>query len=154
MLRNMNRYDEAIEQYRRALELEPNFFAAHSFLSLIYREQGRHEEWLVAEKRVWELLGQSEVAEAMENGYAESGFKGASLAAAEMAAEQWDTGYFPPFYIALNYHAVGELDKCLHWLEVGYEERDGLFTFMRGFEGPIRSKPRFQDLLKRLNFPE
>jgi tetratricopeptide (TPR) repeat protein len=154
MSHNLNRYDEAIEQYKKALELEPNFFAAHSFLTYIYRDLGLHEEWLTEEKKVWELLGQREVAEALEKGYADSGFKGASLAAADKAAEQWDASYFPPFYIAINYYAAGELDKSLDWLEVGHEERDGLFTMFRGWEGPIRSNPRFQDLLQKLNFPQ
>jgi len=40
----MRQYDEAIEQYRKTLELDPNFFLAHVWLGMSYEQKGMYEE--------------------------------------------------------------------------------------------------------------
>jgi len=49
-----------------------------------------------------------------------------------------------------------EKDKAFEWLQKGYEQRD-FFIHQLKVEpvfDPFRSDPRFQDLLRRMNFPE
>jgi hypothetical protein len=45
--------------------------------------------------------------------------------------------------------------KALDWLERGFEERDPNMPYIggRGYKG-MRDEPRYQDLLRRMNFPE
>jgi hypothetical protein len=53
------------------------------------------------------------------------------------------------------YAGLGEKDEALRWLEKGLEERDHDMAFLKRwsmFEG-LRSDPRFQDLVRRMNFP-
>jgi len=51
---------------------------------------------------------------------------------------------------------VGEKDEAISWLERGYEVRGGDMVLLKvgPHWDPLRSDPRFQDLLRRMNFPE
>jgi hypothetical protein len=63
--------------------------------------------------------------------------------------------YVTPYGMARIYAALGEDDKALHWLEKSYRERATGMVFLKvdpRFD-PLRSDPRFQDLLRRMNFP-
>jgi tetratricopeptide (TPR) repeat protein len=57
--------------------------------------------------------------------------------------------------IACIHAALGEKDQAFEWLEKAYEVRDQGLLFLK--VGPdldsLRSDPRFQDLLRRMNFP-
>ena len=47
-------------------------------------------------------------------------------------------------------------EQAFEWLEKAYEERDDWFIGLKVspmFDG-LRSDPRFQDLLERMNFPD
>ena len=51
---------------------------------------------------------------------------------------------------------LGDHDRAISWLQKAAEERDGLMTFVNSFlvSDPLRDDPRFQALLRRMNFPE
>ena len=57
--------------------------------------------------------------------------------------------------IALVHAGLGEKDQAFEWLDKTYEERDiGMYLPEdRPRSDPLRSDPRFQDLLRRMNFP-
>ena len=62
----------------------------------------------------------------------------------------------PPFILAWGHLALGESDRGFEWLETGYRERDDNLTFLKvdpAFD-LFRSDPRFQSLLRRMNFLE
>ena len=58
--------------------------------------------------------------------------------------------------MTLIYTSLGEKDLSLGWLEKAYEERSGWFQFAKVDPrlDPLRSEPRFQDILRRMNFPD
>ena len=51
---------------------------------------------------------------------------------------------------------MGETEEAMRWLERAYEEREPLLTNAKTDPrlDPLRSDPRFQDLLRRIGFPE
>ncbi len=55
-----------------------------------------------------------------------------------------------------HYARLGEKDQAFEWLEKGYEQRAGGMAFLKAYPGfdPLRSNPRYQDLLRRMKFPE
>ncbi len=61
-----------------------------------------------------------------------------------------------PFHIALVHVGLGNNDSAFHWLEEAYRERTLQLIYLKA--GPkfdrLRSDPRFDDLLRRLNLAE
>ena len=55
--------------------------------------------------------------------------------------------------IAVVYTALGDKAQAMHWLEIGYEERFNPGVLLRPGFDPLRSDPRFQDLVHRIGFP-
>ena len=60
------------------------------------------------------------------------------------------------FYIALIYCLLGEKEQSIRWLEKVYEERLGILIILGGEPvfAPLRSEPRFQELLRKLDVAE
>ena len=100
--------------------------------------------------------GVPEAAEALERGYAQGGYAGAMCRAAEMLAEHFNRIYIKPLWIAELYACAGERDRALDWLEKAYEDRTIEMVFLSNWPvwDSVRDDPRFQDLLRRMNFPE
>ena len=65
-------------------------------------------------------------------------------------------GYVSPFLLACSSLAVGERDQALTWIERGYQDRDQWTIFLKtaAVMDPLRSEPRFQAVLQRMNFPQ
>ena len=50
---------------------------------------------------------------------------------------------------------LGDQEQAISWLQKAAEERDGLLPYSNVWFpfDPLRADPRFQDLLRRMNFP-
>ncbi len=60
------------------------------------------------------------------------------------------------YNFALVYVGIDEKDRAVEYLEAAYEERSSWMPYLRTeprFD-PLRAAPRFQRLLRRMNFPE
>jgi len=69
---------------------------------------------------------------------------------------QSSAGSFPsPYGVGRIYAALGQKEEAFRWLEKSYEERPDWMVFLK--VDPLfddwRSDPRFQDLMRRMNFP-
>ncbi|MBZ5516781.1 MAG: protein kinase [Acidobacteriia bacterium] len=150
------RYDEAIVQFRKALRASPDLAFAHWMLSDIAFSKAMYEESLAEIKATYASIGDREVEEALTQGYAQSGYRGAMRRAADILAARGRKTYVLPTDVAALYVWAGEKAQALEWLEKGFEVRDpGLPSMLNGdptFE-TLRADPRFQDLLRRMNFP-
>jgi len=149
-----HRYDEAIEQLQKPLEMDPDFYPARQGLWSAYRHKNLYEEAFAEAKKAFSLLKNQRVVEAMERGWAESGYRGAMRLAAEELVAQSKQRYVRPIEIARLYADAEDKDQTLHWLQIAYEEREARLVHLRdpGWDS-LRSDPRFQDLLKRMKFP-
>ena len=60
------------------------------------------------------------------------------------------------YVIASLSGTIDETEEGMTWLERAYQERDPLLIEAKVDPrlGPLRSDPRFQDLLRRIGFPE
>jgi len=72
----------------------------------------------------------------------------------EQLTELGTRKYVPAMCLARIYVALGDTDKAFEWLEKSYEDRSvGGLPFIRvdPLYDPLRSDPRFADLLRRMN---
>ena len=150
------RYDQAIEQYRKTLELDPNFASGHLDLGGTYEAMGMHDDAIAEYLKGNTLRGrnQEEMA-ALREAYAVSGWRGFWQKNLDLLKEKSKQHYVSAFSMALAYLPLGEKEQALAWLEKSYEERGAGLTFLRAetvFDS-LRSDPRFQDLVRRVGFP-
>ena len=149
------RYDDAIAAANTALAIDPGLSPARSALQDGYIAKGMYDEQL-AIQRARIALDPERVA-AFERGLAEGGYEGAQRGIADVLAARyakygkWTYGGMG---IARRYLDAGDNDRAIDWLEKAYEERDPNLPYIGlPFYGPLRSDPRFQDLLRRIGLP-
>ena len=152
------RYQEAIEELRGALELAPDSNWAHLALGRTYWLMGRQEEAIRAFETMAELSPRPRNVTTLA-------FYQASVGRREEAIQVLDqlTGkhvppdeYVPPVYVATIHAALGDKDRAFALLEEAYRQRDDDLVLLKmdhRFDS-LRSEPRFQALLRRMNFPE
>jgi len=148
MLYLARRYDLAIEQLRKTIELDPNYGVAHSTLAKVYEAQGKYAESL--EER---LKGSTaETATQLRQVFAASGIKGVWQNRVDVLLERSRTTYVSPADIALFYARLNDKDKAFEWLEKAMDERSIQFTYLVADAryDNLRSDPRLAELLKRV----
>ncbi len=64
--------------------------------------------------------------------------------------------YVPSSLFAQAYIGLGEKNRALGWMERAYEEHDQGMVYIKAYPGldALRSEPRFQALVRRMNFPQ
>ena len=64
--------------------------------------------------------------------------------------------YTPALAFAMVHVGLGENDQALNWLEKAHEERFNRLAYLKHEPvwDPLRSDPRFVDLLRRINLPQ
>jgi serine/threonine-protein kinase len=148
------RYDEALEAVTRVLEAEPHLALAHLTLGWVHLLKG------VPEQGIAEL--QKAVALAPDNTLylAQLGQALARVGRTEEAREVLRRleelsreRYVSPYHLAYVHTGLGEYDRAMDWLERAYEERAGGVFGVKGsfLFAPLRSHPRFQALLRKMN---
>lgn len=152
----LRRYDDAIVQLQKVLEAEPNNPVLHRALWYAFHVKAMYEEALAEAKNHYTALGDGRVVAALERGHTEGGYREAMRRAAVTLAGRSKQTYVNPVLIAHVYALSGEKDRALDWLEKAYQEGASLLVYLRvePLYDPLRDDPRFQDLLRRMNFPE
>ena len=150
------RYDEAVAVCQEALRLNAGFFWAHHHLWRAYGRQGKFEEALAAARASFSGQGDGELVDALDRGRRRAGYAGAMRAAAETLAARARTQHVMAFSVALLYANAGDREAAIEWLERAYQQHGALLEYVRispEFKD-LRSDPRFQDLLRRLNLAD
>jgi serine/threonine protein kinase/Tfp pilus assembly protein PilF len=155
MLQSAGRDDEAFEQWRKLLRTSPQHPMAHWGLSVSFLRKAMYEESLAEMKAYYSCMGDREVEEALTQGYAQSGYRGAMRRAADLLAARARKTYVLSNDVAALYALAGENDQALDWLEKSLEERSPHMPYVDAYVefAPLRSDPRFQDLLRRMKLP-
>jgi eukaryotic-like serine/threonine-protein kinase len=149
---NTRQYDKAIEQLQRTLSLDPNYFLVHYDLGRAYEQLGKYEEAIAEFQKALELSGGDLTTRAsLAHVYAVSGRR----ARAERILndlKQQAKGSNLTYQIADIYLGLRQKEEAFQWLEKAFEERSGWLTWtaIEPKLDPLRSDPRFADLLRRM----
>jgi eukaryotic-like serine/threonine-protein kinase len=155
---NAEQYDQAVGQLRRTIELDPNFLQAHVFLGYAYDGKAMHQEAIAEFERALAISpGNTRALAGLGYSYGAAGRK----AEAEKVLGQLQAlsreKYVPALFTGLVYLGLGEKEKTLQLLEKSYDE--GGLGVLQGagvnpktspILNPVRSDPRFQNLLRRM----
>ena len=114
---------------------------------------GRHEEAIAVLQEVRKLW-ESNTRLLADLGYAYSvaGERSEAQKLLDELNQRSKQQYVAPYGIAQIYVGLGEKDRAFEWLERAYLDRNWLMAFLKvepAFD-PLRSDPRFRDLLRRI----
>ncbi len=144
------RFDDTIEQCRKALELDAGAVAAHTVLRWAYEKKGMRNEALAAYEQERVFAGETPTTQAKRAHVlaATGNHEEARTILEEIIArrsERWVTAY----EIAIIYCWLGDYDNAFQWLEQAEKEHAVGFTFVRvdPHLEPLRTDPRFDELL-------
>ncbi len=149
------RYDEAIAQLKKVLVAEPDFSSAHLGLWGAFYKKGADAEALGEAKKFFAVLRDSEVVDALDVGWAKGGYRGAMRLAGEKLAARFERTHVSAVRIARVFAHAGENERALDFLEKAYERHESpLYHIGVGWDwDALRSDPRYQSLLRRMNLP-
>jgi TolB-like protein/Tfp pilus assembly protein PilF len=148
-------FDRAIELYQGRAQVMPSDFFPHYALADIYALTGRQQDAITEIKKMLTVLEYQDLAETIGRVYKTSGYQQALKVYAKQLEEVYShTTYIPEWYIASVYGFLGDKDHAFAWLEKAYKARDSVDSLLADPQwDPLRSDPRFKDLLKRVGLP-
>jgi TolB-like protein/Tfp pilus assembly protein PilF len=148
------RYDESLAQHKKTIELDPGFARAHRTLAEVYRVKGDYANAVEERAKVLDLIGQRENAALIRATFARDGWLGfLRLVTAENSALKDINNNW---VVAKAYVDLGDKDKAFAELNKAYEKRLSSLCWLKiePQMDPLRSDPRYTDLLRKMNFPE
>jgi serine/threonine protein kinase len=148
--------DRAIEQLKKTLEMDQDYGPARRLLETCYEQKGMFKEAVAEWQKTFTLANNPELAAAIGQDFATSGYKAVLQDWLEGLQELSKREYVSPYEVAQVYARLGDREQVFSWLEKAYAERDSRIVALKvepAFEG-LRSDPRFQDLVKRIGLPQ
>jgi len=156
-------YDRAEKHLKKLKETNPNYVRTHFYLGKVYEEKGMFEEAIAAYEQGHVLEGRN------SEEFAKARAKVISAVKASGARGYWQTvlnltkegarknGKALNCLEAAALHArLAESNEAFVWLEKCYEERNTELNLLRVSPqwDTIRSDAHFQNLLRRVGFPD
>ncbi len=157
LLENARRYDEAIEQLRSVIAMDPNHYQAYWILGHTYAANGQFEEAVAASEKAVELSDRVPGALGILGlAYGLAGRRADANKILDELLKLNETRYVTPASLVNVYIGLGDKDQAFAWLEKAYQERSNYMAFLKVFPllDPLRSDPRFADLIRRVGLPQ
>jgi TolB-like protein/DNA-binding winged helix-turn-helix (wHTH) protein/cytochrome c-type biogenesis protein CcmH/NrfG len=156
MLFYARRYDDAVQELRSVLAVEPDDAYALWILGFVLIANHHPEEAVpVLEKGVSASDRSPAIVGLLVHAYAQAGRRADALRLLEELKRRKQTGYVPAAAFVKAYLGLGEYDQAFFWLEEAYKEQSNLLQFLKVHPifDPIRDDPRFADLVRRVGLP-
>jgi len=151
-------YKSLIEVSQRSVVTNPNSWSGHYFLAVGYEGSGQLAQAIPEYQRAVELSQRdSDPTAGLAYAFATLGKRAEAKKILRELQQQSKVAYVSPYMIAVIYAGLGENNKAFEFLEKAYQERSpdvGYFLRADLRMDSLRSDPRFQDLMHRMNFPQ
>jgi TolB-like protein/tetratricopeptide (TPR) repeat protein len=148
-----HRYDEAINEFRSVLAVQPDDAGALWFLGFTLTAKGQPEEAVpILEKAVSVSDRSPGVIGVLVRAYAHAGRRADALRLLAELKRRKQAGYVPAGAFVNAYLGLDEIDEAFVWLEQAYKEQSNILQWLKvhPYFDPIRDDPRFKDLLRRV----
>jgi TolB-like protein/DNA-binding winged helix-turn-helix (wHTH) protein/Tfp pilus assembly protein PilF len=155
-LRCAGQYDLAIKQLRQTLEIDPNFAHAYFHLGMTYLRKGAFVEAIAEfQKAVTLSPNVTDYKGGLGYAYARAGKRAEARKVLNVLKERSRQSYVSWFYVAAIHAGLDEKDQAFACLEKAYAQHEqGLVVINREpMFDPLRSDPRFTELLRRIGTP-
>ena len=151
------RYDEGIAHLKKTLDLHPDFPNAHTYLGAIYEVKGMYEEAIAEyEKKLASFTDDPEALAYLAHAFAMSGRTTEALDLRDRLERLSSQGliYSSSYYLAIISMGLNDFDEAFSRLWQAYSDREESLALLRVEPrlDPVRSDPRFHELLSRVGF--
>ena len=146
-------YDQGIPQAQKALEMDPNFAETYEYLKRCYDQKGMYKEAIAARQTRRKLAGLDDrITPALREAAAATTAKMYWQKRLEQDLEESKRELSVGFELAEIYAQLGKKDQAFAWLEKAFEERSFMMLYLKTAPNldPLRSDPRYADLLRRV----
>jgi len=164
VLERQGQFDRLIDRQQELLKFHPNDGQVHLELFRLYLRKGMYKQASFHLEQAANLFNFPESAAAMRHARAVAGDR----SAIRVGLRAWEHAFsthqiFAPVNLTGVNAALGDTDRAFYWLEQAYDHRDiGFVADDMGLErlnmdfllDPLRSDPRFKDLVRRVGLPE
>ncbi|HEX6729457.1 MAG TPA: tetratricopeptide repeat protein [Pyrinomonadaceae bacterium] len=153
-LYHARRFDESVAQHKKTIELDPSFARAHRTLSEVYRIKGDYANAVEERARFFDLIGQPQSGALVRDTFWKGGWVGyLRLVTSENSALREGNNNW---VLAKAFVDLGQKDKAITELNKAYEKRLSSLCWLKiePLMDPLRSDPRYQELLNRMRFPK
>jgi TolB-like protein/DNA-binding winged helix-turn-helix (wHTH) protein/Tfp pilus assembly protein PilF len=151
------RYDQAIHELRSALAVKPDDAYALWILGFALIANHHPQDAIpVLKKGVSVSNNSPALIGLLVNASAQAGRRTDALRLLDELKRRRRTGYVPTAAFVLAYLGLGEYDQTFAWLEQGYKEQSNILQLLKVFPffDPIRTDPRFMDLVHRVGLDQ
>jgi tetratricopeptide (TPR) repeat protein len=145
-------YEQAIEQGRKTLEMDPNFALGRYRLGQTYVLSGKYSEAVAELKKAHALSGSPRAMAELGLAYALAGNRSEALKLLGQLTEESKQRHISPFNLAVIYGGLGDNGRALECLEKAYEERSPSLNLLKlspAFTS-LRGDPRFVAMVRSL----
>jgi tetratricopeptide (TPR) repeat protein len=151
-----DRFDEAITEAKLALEIQPGYAMALIRLALAYHFNGMSAPAIkTIRKAAAAAPGLHDCASLLGYMLAHAGDTDAAVKELEKLRRLARRRYVPVFLFANIYIGLGEHERAIRMIEKEYDAKGWYMLMLKQspVHDPLRSHPRFQALIRRMNFP-
>jgi tetratricopeptide (TPR) repeat protein len=147
-------YEEAINAWRKAEEINPHFGLTPLCLpAQIYEQKGEYDRAIAECQKGFSIFGRDPgILAVLGYTYAVSGKRREAQNILAEIESLWERRYFSPIDAALIHAGLGDKNGAFAWLTKAYEARDPQLIWVN-VEPELKSlhtDPRFKDLLRRM----
>lgn len=147
------KYDAAIRELHTELALEPQDSTALWYLGFTLIANNQPKDAIPVLERAAEISNRSPgVLGVLIRAYAQAGRRADAMKLLAELKRRRSRGYVPAGAFVNAYLGLGDKEETFVWLDKAYEERSNILQFVKThpYFDPIRSDPRFVDLVRRI----
>jgi tetratricopeptide (TPR) repeat protein len=148
------RYDEAVQQGKKTLEMDTNFAVGHFELGQALAQRQLYDQAIAEFQRAIEFGGRSGAFESnLAYVYATLGRREEATKILKDLEARHDENPSVAADIAVIYVGLGDRDQAMMWLNRAYEARFKASILLHPVFDSLRSDARFKDLQGRIGLP-
>lgn len=150
----MHRLDEAEEKMRTLVANHPDLHLPQEAFWVVLHEQGRHAEALQVAAQYFRLLGESGVAEVLDDAEPGADYQEQMRLAATIMETDSALPFVSNVDLARIWIHAGDHDRALDYLEKALAEREShlVYTIADPQFRSLRNADRYKDILRRMNY--